>query len=180
MQRHAIVALFALAATTFLVACSSAHEPTTVSSGIYDLVVVGEADACSPARETGSMGLVGIVSDLGVLNVAVPDGTGELARVSLLESQAFHAELSLDIPDCAGGKLRRGWTVVGSSRDAFSVAYTEEWSGIEGCTSFRTAMPHAPAADCMAQRMLEYQLAESCAAPCEVRETAAGAVCACE
>lgn len=173
--------LAALVTTIVALGCSAAHEPRVVGSGIYDLTVRGDVDRCMPARSTGAMGLVGIVSERGVVNVAVPDGaSGALARVSLAARDGFHTETAIDIAGCEGASVRRGWTILDTSRDAFQLALTEEWSGIDGCATASELVPSAPERDCRADRVLEYRLMEPCAAPCEVHLIAGVAACACD
>ncbi|MDQ3033738.1 MAG: hypothetical protein M3Y87_15075 [Myxococcota bacterium] len=173
--------LAALFGTMLALGCSAAHEPRVVGSGIYDLTVRGDVDRCTPTRTTGALGLVGIVSQGGLVNVAVPDGDeGALARVSLSEHDGFHTETAIDIPGCESTSLRRSWTILDTSRDGFQLALTEEWIGIERCAAASEIMPAAPDADCRADRVLEYRLMEPCSAPCEVHVIAGAATCACD
>jgi hypothetical protein len=154
--------------------CSAAHAPTEVSSGIYELSVTSERDACSPARSTGVMGRVAVVSSDDVLNIGLPDG----ARVSLAQANGFHGVHVVPIASCEGASLRRAWTVVGSRGAGFSLAYTEEWLGMAGCAS--PSMPEAPDFDCRADLVLDYVRMEACEAPCDLRLAATGPTCACE
>lgn len=164
-----------------LFGCSSAHEPREVASGIYDLTARGDVDACSPSREIGAMGLVGIVSTGGVVNVGVPDVASDaLARVSLAATSGFHIESELAIEGCAGARVRRAWTILETSRAGFQMATSEEWTGVAGCAGVRDLMPEAPESDCRADRVLDYRLMEACAAPCEIRLVSGAASCACE
>ena len=153
--------------------CSAVHEPTEVASGIYELSVSTERDACTPARETGLMGRVAVVSSDDVLNIGLPDG----ARVSLSQATGFHGTHEVPIATCPGASLRREWTVLDSTHGGFALEYSEEWLGIGGCAT--VAMPEAPDHDCRADLVLDYAVAESCEAPCELRLAATGPVCAC-
>jgi len=153
--------------------CSAVHAPTEVASGIYELSVSTERDACSPARVTGSMGRVAVVSSDDVLNIGLGDG----ARVSLSQATGFHDEHEVAIATCPGASLRREWTVLDSTHGGFSLQYSEEWLGIGGCTAL--AMPEAPDVDCRAELVLDYARMEACEAPCELRLAATGPVCAC-
>lgn len=167
--------------TALAVGCSAAHEPLEVGSGIYDLTVRGEVDRCSPARATGAMGRVGVVSASGLVNLAAPETSSvSLGRVSLSARDGFHTEAEIAIPGCEGATLRRAWTIVDSRGGDFAVALTEEWSGVGGCAAAREAMPGAPDADCRADRLLDYRLMEPCAAPCAVHIGAGDAICACD
>lgn len=183
-MHRSLFTLLVLAATLalpVLVGCSSAHEARAVSSGIYELTARGDADACSPSRATGAMGLVGIVSTAGVVNVGVPDvASHTLARVSLAPSRGFHAESVLPLAGCEGGEVRRAWTILDTSSTGFSMQLSEEWTGVAGCAGVRALMPAAPEADCRADRVLEYRLMEACEAPCEVRIVEGGAACFCD
>ena len=164
-----------------LAGCTSAHEPVAVESGLYDLTISGERDACSPARATGAMGIVAVVSADDVLSVAVPDLTGEAMRVSLSRSSGFHVELSEDVPTCTGATLLRAYTAVARAGGGFDVLYREDWSGLSTCgTAMHSIVPAAPSADCRADLVLGYRLDATCAAPCELRVGTDGtAACAC-
>lgn len=179
MQRLALALGLGLVLTTF--GCAAAHEANDVGSGIYELMVRNEGDACAPSRVTGAMGAVGIVSHSDVLDVAVPDGLADrIGRVSLARSNGFATEVSIAIDGCAGARLARSWSVLDAAEDRFSIAYAEEWSGITGCEGARAAMPAAPRADCRAERTLEYTLTSRCAAPCSVRLSSTGPSCSCD
>ena len=162
-----------LVSSSVLSACSSVHAPTEVASGIYELTVSTERDACSPARSTGTMGEVAVVSSDDVLNIGLADG----ARVSLGQSSGFHGAVDIPISTCAGASLHREWTIVGSTPGGFSLAYAEEWVGIAGCPT--VAMPEAPDHDCRADLVLDYARTEACDAPCELRLAATGPTCVC-
>ena len=178
-MHRSLVTLLVLAGMLF--GCSSAHEPRAVATGIYDLTARGDVDACSPSRETGAMGLVGIVSNAGVVNVGVPDvGSDALARVSLAATTGFHAESVLAIEGCEGARVRRAWTILDTSAGGFAMQLSEEWTGVAACAAVRDLMPEAPDSDCRADRVLEYRLMETCEAPCQVRVVAGGAACACD
>lgn len=151
--------------------CTSAHATTDVASGIYELTVTSERDACTPSRETGSMGRVAVVSAVDVLNLGLQDG----ARVSLNQSNGFHAVHEVPLASCAGAALRREWAVIASDLSGgFTVAYNEEWTGLSHC-----AMPEAPRTDCRADLVLSYRNMEACAAPCTLSMSAAGPSCLC-
>ena len=162
-------------------ACTSAHQAVEVGSGIYELTVTSERDACSPLRTTGAMGTVGVVSRGDVLNLSVPDLDSDASmRVSLSRGTGFHDERSDALPACAEGALERTYTVVAADSTRFTVVYTETWRGLATCGSaMRSVMPTAPTADCRAELALEYRLDAECAAPCEIQLTASGATCAC-
>jgi hypothetical protein len=155
-----------------LTGCTSSHATTDVASGIYELTVTSERDACTPTRETGSMGRVAVVSAVDVLNLGLQDG----ARVSLDQSNGFHAVHEVPFASCVGASLRREWAVVASDASGgFTVAYNEEWTGLARCS-----MPEAPRADCRADLVLSYRNMEACAAPCTLSMSASGPSCLCE
>lgn len=173
--------LAALLVASLGIGCSAAHEPREVGSGIYDLTVRGELDRCSPTRSTGAMGLVGIVSERGLVNVAVPDGAaGSLARVSLAATDGFHTDAAIELPGCDDASVRRSWTILDTSSEGFQLELTEEWIGLERCDAARELLPAAPLTDCRSARVLDYRLMEPCGAPCEVHLVAGGAACACD
>lgn len=161
--------------------CAAAHGTPEVASGIYELTVHGEVDACSPTRPAGAMGTVGIVATSDVLNVAVPDVTTDdvLTRVSIVRRGALHTEIASAVRGCPGAMVRRSWTVTEGDESRFELLFAQEWTGLEGCADLRESMPAAPVSDCMAEQVLEYRLSESCAAPCEVVVTATGVACSC-
>src|SRR5687767_12925633 len=107
MTRTTLVGLALVSlAVVSLGGCASSHETRSVGSGIYELTVHGDGDACSPTRLTGAMGAVGVVSEVDVLNVAVPDGTAEhLARVSLARADGFSTDVYVDVEGCPGAQL---------------------------------------------------------------------------
>jgi hypothetical protein len=176
LRTNAILLLIVATAT----GCAAAHSSREVPSGIYDLTVRGEVDACSPTRRVGAMGAVGVVARDGLLNVAVPDGASDvLARVSLARAEGLHTEVAVDIDGCANASLVRSWTVTESAHEGFELVFAQRWIGLAGCAAAR-AMPGAPASDCAAEQTLEYRLMEACAAPCEVRVAAGAATCACD
>lgn len=172
--------ILVLMAAMFGVGCAARHEPLDVGSGIYDLSVRREDDRCSPTRSTSSMGPVGIVSTRGLVNVAVPGLDGDLARVSLAASEGFHADRVIEFAGCPGASLRRSWTILDGTSSGFELQLSEEWTGIAGCTSAREYTPVVPQHDCRADRVFEYRLMETCAAPCELQVTADDAICACD
>ncbi len=172
--------MLVLMAAILGVGCAAAHEPLDVGSGIYELSVRREDDRCSPTRNTPSMGPVGIVSERGLVNIAVPGLEGPLARVSLAASDGFHTDSVIEFADCAGGSLRRSWTILDGTPNGFELELSEEWTGIVGCAAAREYAPIVPEDDCRAERVFEYRLMEPCASPCEVRVTAGNTVCACD
>lgn len=172
--------MLVLVAAMLGVGCAAAHEPLDVGSGIYDLSVRREDDRCTPTRSTPSMGPVGIVSARGLVNVAVPGLDGDLARVSLAASEGFHADRVVEFAGCPGASLRRSWTILDGTSNGFELQLSEEWTGIAGCASARDYAVVVPESDCHADRVFEYRLMETCAAPCEVRVTAGDAICACD
>lgn len=181
MKRVNVVLVAAALAVVFP-ACSAAHRSSEVLPGIYDLSIRGEVDACSPARETGAMGEVGVVVAPGQVNVPVPDATEvDALRVSLSRTDGWHGATSIDLAGCVGATLDRSWTVLDSDDGSFAVAYRESWRGLEGCgAAMRSIMPEAPTADCDADLVLDYQLREACHAPCEVGVSALGVACVCD
>lgn len=167
------LALGVVSSLLTLSACSSTHGATEVGSGIYELTVSTERDACTPSRNTGVMGQVAVVSSDDVLNIGLADG----ARVSLEQAAGFHGAYDVPIASCDGASLHREWTILGSTPGGFTLAYQEEWIGIAGCTGI--AMPEAPDHDCRADLVLDYQRMEACEAPCELRLAATGPTCSC-
>lgn len=165
-----VSSLFAVA---FVAGCSSTHGATDVASGIYELRVTSERDACSPQRSTGPMGEVAVLSADDLLNIGLADG----ARVSLNQADGYHGSFDLPIASCAGATLHREWTVLRSTQGGFSLAYAEEWTGIGACPS--VAMPAAPSHDCRADLVLDYVRTTACEAPCELRLSATGPSCSC-
>lgn len=155
------------------VGCSTTHSATEVSSGIYDLTVAREADACSPSRRTGSAGVVGVVASADVVNVGTLDG----ARVSLSQANGFHNVFEGALDGCPDARVRREWTILGSTPDGFTMAYAESWSGLGACPAIAT--DSAPERDCRADLVLDYRQMAACEAPCEVRLGASGPSCAC-
>jgi hypothetical protein len=176
------ISLSALAAICLLTGCSSAHLSSEPSSGLYELSVSGELDRCSPARGTGSMGLVGVVSAGDVLSLGVPDPTRDaMLHVSLSRPAGFHDTFSVPLEGCTTATLERSFTIVESDGARLGLAYRERWTGMDTCGEImRSLMPAAPSGDCEAELGLTYELAEACAAPCEVHLAAGGPVCACD
>jgi hypothetical protein len=181
-MHRSFVVLIAAALAVVCPACSSAHRSTEVLPGIYHLSIRGEVDACSPARETGAMGEVGVVVAPGVLNVPVPDATEvDALRVSLSRTDGWHGESSATLAGCVGATLDRSWTVLDTDDGSFEVAYRESWRGLDGCgEAMRSIMPEAPTGDCDADLVLDYQLREACMAPCEVGVSVLGVACVCD
>lgn len=176
------ITLSALAALCLITGCSSAHLNGEPASGIYELSVSGEVDRCSPARDTGAMGRVGLVAVGDVLSVAVPDPTrASNLQVSLSRPAGYHDTFSVGLVGCAGATLERSFTVLESSTSSVTVAYRETWSGMETCgDAMRSLMPAAPSTDCEAELGLTYALSEPCALGCEVGLLPAGPACLCD
>ncbi len=160
-----------------LAACSSVHEVRQVTSGIYEVEVTGDLDVCSPARETGPMGAVGVSSRGDVVSLGLPAALGA-AHVSLSRAAGFHAEVAAPLDGCSGAWVRREITVLDAHAGDFSVAYRERWHGLDTCLG--RVVPRMPAADCAADLVARYTLSEVCEAPCVVSLDAGGARCACE
>ena len=170
-MRTPIFVSFSVALASALTGCMSSHATTDVASGIYELTVTSERDACTPFRATGSMGRVAVVSAVDVLNLGLQDG----ARVSLDQSNGFHAVHEVPLASCAGASLRREWAVIASEASgSFTVSYNEEWTGVARCGA-----PEAPRADCRADLVLNYRNMEACEAPCTLSMSAAGPSCLC-
>lgn len=169
---HAHFVSVSVALSLALTGCTSSHRATDVASGIYELTVTTERDACTPSRDTGAMGRVAVVSAVDLLNLGLQDG----ARVSLDQSNGFHAVHQVPFASCEGAALRREWSVINSDTSGnFTVAYNEEWSGVARCT-----MPEAPRSDCRADLVLSYRNMEACASPCTLTMGASGPSCSCE
>jgi hypothetical protein len=180
MRRRALGAITIAVVGSFAFGCLSAHEPREVSSGVYELKVRVERDACLPMRTGGELGPVGVVSEHGVLNLAVPAGIdARLLRVSLARDEGYHAEVITDIPGCIGAHVRRAWTVVDIARDRLEVLFEQTWRGLDGCEVPRDQMPLSPMADCEASQVLEYVLREACPPTCDVLLGSAGTTCSC-
>lgn len=162
--------------------CSSAHVSSDPAAGIYDLSARGEADRCSPARATGSMGTAYVVTSGDVLGMAVPDPTrGSLLHVSLSRPAGYHDVSSVELRGCTGASLERTFTVLDTSSESISVAYRERWTGMETCgEAMRALMPAAPGADCEADMIFDYALSEACGGSCEVGLLATGPTCLCD
>jgi hypothetical protein len=165
-----------------LSSCASAHDTSEPQAGIYDLSAHGELDACSPARATGMIGAVGVVSSGDVLSLAAPDPTrGTMLHVSLSRPAGYHDTSSVALRGCTAATLERTFTVLDASDTAIRVAYHEQWTGIETCgDAMRSLMPAAPLTDCEADLVLDYQLTEACGATCEVGLSASGPSCLCD
>ncbi len=165
-----------------LVGCSSTHQPVTATSGVYDLTIAGEHDACSPVRSTGAAGLAGVVQQGAVLTLTVPDLTTSSPMLVSLESDHGFTDTRIDaLTACSGASLARTYSVVAHDANGFDVAYTESWTGMSTCgAAMRSIMPAAPSADCTADLVLHFRLETPCAAPCEIRLGAGGtAACHC-
>lgn len=172
---HRSTPLAAMAIAFALSACASAHESRDVGTGVYELEVRGDADACSPARSTGRMGEVGVVSRADVLNLALPASFG-LSRLSLSRSSDWHGATDTPIEGCAGAWVHREWSIDRASADGFELGWIEEWRGLDTCVAPSSIMPDA---DCRADLVLDYRLMEACGDGCELRESGDGARCVC-
>lgn len=170
-------ALVVLALTLTGAGCSTTHEPLAATTGVYDLTIAGEVDACSPMRATGPMGTAGVVQQGAFLTLSVPDLTTSAPMLVSLNSEASFTDEHTDaLGACTNATLSRTYSVVSHDGSGFDVAYTETWSGLSTCgAAMRSIMPAAPSADCRADLMLHYRLSTPCAAPCQVRVTADGA-----
>lgn len=162
-----------------LAGCASAHESGEVGTGIYELEVRGDADACSPARITGRVGEVGIVQRADVLSVALPSALG-MTRTSLSRAADWHGESDTPIDGCSGAWVHREITLESVGESSFEIGWTEEWNGLDTCAGAAVApIERMPVADCRADLVLRYRLMEACGAPCELRESDAGPRCVC-
>lgn len=181
-MHHAKIALAALALTLAAGGCSSSHETLAATSGVYELTISGEVDACSPLRATGPMGTASVVQQGTLLTVSAPDlVTSYPMLVSLNGQQGFSDERATALDTCTGATLTRTYSVVGHDTTGLDVAYTETWSGLETCgAAMRSIMPAAPTHDCRADLVLHYRFESACAAPCQLRLTLdGGAACEC-
>lgn len=165
-----------------LAGCASAHESDAVAPGIYELTIERELDACSPMRPAGTMGTVAVLVERGAIDAPVPDAEPDLLaspRVRLTPEGLYHAETNRRVPGCEGAWVHEEWTVLDPRASSFAIAHLQRWEGLTSCAS--AAMPSAPSADCESERILRYDLAERCAAPCSLRLTAASILeCACD
>lgn len=172
-----------MCASLFLIGCGQNHPSDEVAAGIYELTVIAESDACSPSRAVGAMGPVAVVTRGSAIDAPVPDvGDASLLTAPrvVLAADAFHAETNRRIPSCEGSFVHEEWTLLDATSEGFELLHTQEWHGLEGCEAAGTVMPGAPAADCMAERRLRYDLAEACAAPCRlVLDATAAVACSC-
>lgn len=170
------------ASVLVLSSCASAHLTSEPAAGIYELTVRGDVDRCSPARETGAVGPVGVASLPGVLSLSVPDPTRtSMAHVSLSGEAGFHDSTTMALSECTGASLERAYTVLSADGEAISIAYRESWSGMAGCSAaMRARMPAAPAADCVADLILDYRLTEACGPSCQVAIVGDAPACLCD
>lgn len=177
MHHRSNKALFVLVLSLAAVGCGSTHEPLSATTGVYDLTIAGEADACSPMRMTGPMGTAGVVQQGAVLTLSVPDLTNSaLMLVSLDSASSFSDERMDTLASCTNATLARSYSVVAHDAGGFDVAYHESWSGLSTCgAAMRVLMPAAPSTDCSADLVMHYRLATPCASPCQIRVTADGA-----
>lgn len=183
-MRHSVIAQPAalLLVLGALVGCSSTHQPVTATSGVYDLTIAGERDACSPVRATGPAGLAGVVQQGALLTLTVPDLTTSSPMLVTLASDHGFTDARTDaLTACSGASLVRTYSVVAHDANGFDVAYTESWTGMSTCgAAMHAIMPAAPTADCTADLVLHYQLETPCDAPCEIRLGVGGtAACHC-
>ena len=176
-------ARFASLALLALLGCSSTHEPITATSGVYDLTIASEHDACSPTRPTGALGTAGIVvSGAGTLTVSAPDLTSNAPMLVLLSGEAAYAQERTDMhASCTQASLVRGYSIVSARADGIDIAYAETWRGLSTCSpEMHANMPAAPSADCTAHLVMHYRLATPCASSCQILLGAGGAAtCRC-
>jgi hypothetical protein len=170
-------ALSVLVLSLALAGCSTTHEPLAATSGVYDLTIAGELDACSPMRATGPMGTAGVVQQGALLTLSVPDLTSNaLMLVSLDSASSFTDERVDTLESCTNATLARTYSVVSHDASGFDVAYRESWTGLSSCgAAMHTIMPAAPSTDCSADLVMHYRLATPCASPCQIRITTDGA-----
>lgn len=170
-------ALSLLVLSIAMMGCSTTHEPLSATSGVYDLTIAGELDACSPMRATGPMGTAGVVQQGALLTLSVPDLTTNALMLVSLDSQASFTDERVDMLDqCTNATLARTYSVVSHDANGFDVAYHESWTGLSTCgAGMHWVMPAAPTADCSADLVMHYRLTTPCASPCQVRVTADGA-----
>jgi hypothetical protein len=171
-----------LAVGTVTVGCAQAHAPDDVASGIYELTIESATEACSPVRAIGTMGSVAVLVEDGAIDAPVPDIEAPLLvapRVRLTPG-LYHSETNRRLPGCDGAWVHEEWTVIDATATGFDLMHTQEWQGMSSCVDPRVAMPSAPDADCMSERILRYGLSTECRAPCALQLTAGGAVeCSC-
>lgn len=172
------VLAFSMAIMGCTLGCSAIHPSDTVTSGVYGLSVEAASEECSPGRAVGVMGDVAVLVHDGVIDLPVPEMEGPIAsapRVALAPETSFHTQTNRGVPGCEGAWVREAWTVVGSAPLSLELVHTQEWEGLDGCTS-----PSAPAADCLSARQLSYELLEACPETCRLEFTSAGgAICSC-
>lgn len=163
-----------------LAGCASAHTPEQIGSGIYDLRIEGDVEDCAPARPTGAMGAVAVLVEDEAIDAPVPDApTAPLLapRVRLTPESAFHVETNRNLPSCAGAWVHETWTVMSTASEAFELAHTQAWQGVESCADASAV----PAADCRSERHFRYTLRTACAAPCTLVLAADDTVaCSCD
>jgi hypothetical protein len=177
-MNHARIAFAALA----LAACGSSHETITATSGVYELSIASEHDACSPTRATGPMGTAGVVATTNELTITAPDLSASTPMLVGLDSASSYAEQRTEtLGACPSATLVRTYSVVTSNPSGLDVAYTETWQGLASCTpAMRAMMPAAPAIDCHASLLMHYRLNTPCAAPCQLWVNAdASTSCSC-
>lgn len=177
VHHHGNKVLAALVLSIAVTGCSSAHETISAASGVYDLSIVTEQDACSPTRMTGPMGTAGVVTHGTDLTIAVPDLTSSAPLVVALNSGSGYSDARTEmLAPCTAATLARRYTVVSTSPTDVDVAYHEAWTGMTTCgAAMRSIMPAAPASDCNADLVLHYRLDTACEAPCQIRVSADGA-----
>ncbi|MEZ4339720.1 MAG: hypothetical protein R3B82_24130 [Sandaracinaceae bacterium] len=125
------------------------------------------------------MGSVAVLVDGSSIDAPVPDVSSAsllgAPRVTLT-GDAFHAETNRRVPGCENTFVHEEWTLLESGRDGFELLHAQEWHGLAECEAAATLMPSAPAADCMSERRLRYDLAEACPTPGRLFLGADGAV----
>lgn len=179
-----LAARFATAAL-LCAACSQSYGPDTVSTGIYDLTIRSESDACAPSRATGAMGPVAVLVEGELIDAPVPEVDGApltAPRVRLRPDASFHAETNTRIPGCESAWVHEEWTLTEGASHRFELLHTQRWNGLAACPSAQDVMPQAPASDCESERHLDFTLAQACNAPCSLGlrlDAPGGVACAC-
>ena len=182
MHHDKLFTAFAIVLLVPAVGCSSAHEPLSATSGVYDLTIASESDPCSPMRVTGPAGTAAVTLSGSVLALSAPDLTTNAPMLVWLNGDAGYSQTqTTTLETCTAATLERAYTVVGTNAGGFDVAYRETWSGLSTCgAAMRSIMPAAPRADCSADLVLHYHLADACTSPCQIRVAADGsAACHC-
>ncbi len=171
-----------MCALLLLVGCGQTHPTDAITAGIYELTVQREIDACSPARAVGSMGAVAVLVRGGVVDAPVPELSDTLLtapRVTL-DPSTMHADTNRRVPGCDAAWVHEEWTVLESTNTSFELLHSQQWEGLETCDLPGERLEGAPAANCMSERRLRYDLTEVCAEPCRLFLAAEGElICSC-